>query len=390
MQPYNDPMKATLALILIAFLPSQAFCFKDVSLTGYFREMPIYWQPPSYFSSQDYRLDNLFHARQNLRWYPSRPLTLGLDLKTRLIIGQSAQELSGLSNSFYQNVTYFDWTRAFVHEKDTYLISDIDRAWLDFSKGTLQITAGRQRIAWGTNLVWNTIDIFNPSSPFDFDNIEKPGTDAARAQFYLGPVSEIDIAVAPQREADRTLAAARLKFNKWQYDWHIIAGRRHRETLLGGAWAGSILGGGFRGELLYVISHSNLPGSNDYLNASISGDYTFKSSLYFQMATLYNGRGTTGKAGGIHLIESAQRGDLSPSKMSLFGEVARDISPLVKIDLSGILNPYDKSRYFGPSLDWSATADLDVTFVALIFGGGDMTEFGNDGKIFLLRIQYSF
>lgn len=371
-------------------MASQAFCLKNLTLTGYVRDLPIYWQPPSYFLSHDYGLDNLFHTRQNLRWYPSKPLTLALDLKTRLIIGQSARELATLSSSVYQNATYFNWTRAFIHENDMYLVSDIDRAWLDFTKGSLQFTAGRQRIAWGTNLVWNPIDIFNPSSPFDFDNIEKPGTDAARAQIYLGAVSEIDLAVAPQREIDRTIAAARLKFNKWRYDWDIIAGRRRLETLLGGAWAGSIKGGGFRGEFLCAISHSPLPSSNSYLNASVSGDYTFKSSLYIQFSTLYTGRGTTGKAGGIHLIETAQRGDLSSSKLSLFGEVARDISPLVRIDLTAILNPYDKSWYFGPSLDWSATADLDVTFVALIFGGENMTEFGNDGKILLSRIQYSF
>jgi hypothetical protein len=383
-------MKKILPLILTIVLSSQAFCLKNVTLTGYVRDLPIYWKPPTYFTAQDYRLDNLFHTRQNLRWYPSGPLTVGLDLKTRWIVGQSAQELSGLSSSFYQNATYFDWTRAFIHEKDLYLVSDIDRAWVDFTRGSLQITAGRQRIAWGTNLVWNPIDIFNPSSPFDFDNIEKPGADAARAQIYLGPVSEIDLAVAPQRESDRTIAAARLKFNKYRYDWHIIGGRRRFETLLGGAWAGSIRGGGFRGEFLYVISHPPMSTSNNYLNASISGDYSFKSSLYIQASALYTGRGTTGKAGGINLIESALRGDLSPSKLSLFGEVARDISPLVRIDLSGIINPYDRSWYFGPSMDWSATADLDVALVALIFGGDSMTEFGNDGKIFLSRIQYSF
>jgi hypothetical protein len=377
-------------LILSVALSAQAFCLENITLTGYVRELPFYWQPPSYFSSPSYRFDNLLHTRQNLRWYASGPLTLGLDLKTRLIAGQSAQELSGLSSSFYQNATYFNWSRAFIHEKKVYLISEIDRARVDYTSGPVQLTAGRQRIAWGTNFIWNPIDIFNPSSPFDFDNIEKPGTDAARAQLYLGPVSEFDLAAAPQHQADKTIAAARLKFNKYRYDWHIIVGRRRFETLLGGAWAGSIRGGGFRGEFLYAVTHSPSAELGNYLNASVSGDYTFKSSLYIQFSTLYTGRGTTGNAGGIHLIESAQRGDLSPSNFSLYGEIARDISPLVRIDMTGILNPYDKSWYFGPSVDWSATSGLDVTFVALIFGGGDMTEFGNDGEIFLSRIQYSF
>ncbi len=383
-------MKAIVTLIFTVLLSSPVSASNSFGFNGYIRDLPIYWKPPSYFKSQGYRIDNLFHARQNLRFYPSEPLTIGLELKTRLITGQSAEDLSGLGNSFYKNVTYFDLTHAFVHDKNVFLIGDIDRAWLDFTKGTLQATIGRQRIAWGTNLIWNPIDIFNPSSPFDFDNLEKPGADAGRAQLYLGPTSEIEYAIAPQREADKTVAAMKFKFNKYRYDWHFLAGRRHLETLLGGAWAGSILGGGFRGEFMYAIPRPSLPLLNNYWNASISGDYSFQSSLYVQLAALYCSRGTTGKGGGINLVESANRGDLSPSRLSFFGEIARNISPLLKFDLASIINPYDKSWYFGPSLDWSAMTNMDVTFVGLIFEGRSMTEYGDGGRIFLARAQYSF
>ena len=387
--------KISLILLLLALPLSgvRAGWRNDVSLYGYFRETPTVWDRSGLYtegSGSGYTLTNLLHFRQNLRWYASDNLTLGLELKEKSCAGKDALLLMDWI-SYYPRQPYFAWTRDFVDESDFFVQGTIDRLWVEFTWRSVELTIGRQRIAWGTNLVWNPTDIFNPSSPLDFDNEEKPGADAARLKFYTGPSSSAEIAVAPGREADSTTAAVRIKLNRWQYDWIAIAGRRASETVAGFSWAGSISGGAFRGEFLYAVPRS--AGSireSGYLTGSISGDYTFTNTLYLQGAILYNERGTTDKAGGLMLLQSIVRGDLTPARISVFGEMAMDLNPLWRADLVGILNPYDTSFYIGPSLRWSAVTNFDLTFLGLLFGGEEGTEFGDNSTMIMLWAKYSY
>jgi hypothetical protein len=384
-------MRALLLLLLCASSAAFASWRDAFSLRGYVRETPIVWKLPSYDSSSGgRRFDNLLHTRQNLRWFPAPPLRFGLELKTRLFLGESARQMRALADLPLAVQPYFRLTRTFVNEKHVLLTSTLDRAWLDCTSGQVEITLGRQRIAWGTNWVWNPTDIFNPASPLDFDNEEKPGTDAARAQWYWGPSAVLDAAVAPQREADSMVAAVRLKLNLWEYDWALSAGRRGPVSLTGFAWAGQIAGGGFRGEVLASMPRDTGEDHRVSCLAAVSGDYTFRSSLYVHSEVLYNQRGTTGAAGGYHLLSPAAYENLSPARWSLFGEIARDLSPLVRVDLNGILDPNDQSWYAGPSLIWSVRTNLDFTAAALIFGGKSGTEFGDASELLMARLKFSF
>ncbi len=389
-----------IALAVVAAVPSagRAAWKDDVTLGGYVRESPFVWEPtailmPAPDASTNFT--NMLHARQNLRAYFPHSISLGLELKTRLVTGDAAQELLSLTNVAGGNRTYWDWEHRFIDEERAVLAMVLDRAWLNANAGPVQMTLGRQRIAWGTGLVWNPIDIFNPSSPLDFDNEEKPGADAGRVQVYLGPNSKVEVAVAPVRDTDETVGAVQVVVNRAGYDWIALGGRRGPNTVAGGAWAGSILGGGFRGEFLYstprdAASPADSLLGDSCLHASVDGDYTFSNTLYLHGAVLYNGCGTTGDAGGALLLEAYLRRWLTPARLSLFAEVAKDVTPLVRADLSGILNPYDLSWYVGPSVRWSAAANLDVIVSGLLFGGDSGTEFGDDGDIGMLWVKWSF
>jgi hypothetical protein len=382
-----------LFLLAVPFSRGRAEWKDDVSLSGYFRVTPIVWDRASAYAASSesrYALANLLHFRQNLKWYAMDNVTLGLELKERCFTGEDAHLLRDWI-SYAPRPQFFDWTGDFVDEEYLAIQGTIDRFWADFAWRSVELTVGRQRISWGTNLVWSPADIFNPSSPLDFDNEEKPGTDAARLQLYMGPSSLAEIAVAPGREADSTTAAARLKLNRWQYDWVMIAGRRASESIAGFSWAGSISGGAFRGEFLYAVPRSNgNAGEKGYLAGSVSGDFTFPNTRYLHGSVLYNGRGTTGKAGGIRLLESIERGDLSPGRLSVFWEVAKDLNPLWRTDLVGIVNVYDESFYIGPDLSWSAVTNLDLSLLGMLFGGAEGTEFGDESTMIMLWAKYSY
>ncbi len=379
--------------MLLLPLASGASISEDLALSGYARAYALLWQSPPHApggapSATGDLSTGLLHLRQNLRWYVSSPITVALETKERVFGGGDAGSLAGLVVQPARRPPYFDWTA--TESGDHYRAeATIDRLWADLTTGPVETRLGRQRIAWGTNLVWNPIDIFNPSSVLDFDDEEKPGTDAARVEWYVGPASELDVAWAPGRVSADTDAAARFKLNRWGYDWMLLGGRRGPDEVVGLAWSGSIAGGGFRGEALAGRPRGDSP-DTEYLNASVSGDYSFPNTFYVQASVLYQSRGVTGDAGGPALLQSYARNDLSPARWSLFGEVARDLNPLWHVDLSAIANPLDGSFYVGPTLRWSATPNLDVAAQGLLFYGRGGTEFGGQGRIWMLRAQYSY
>jgi hypothetical protein len=330
-------------------------------------------------------------GRQNLRWYPSQEITVAAEVDERLSIGESARLIQTAAQAYRFEKPYFDWRRACVEEEKIVLVTEIDRLWVTGYHGDLQVTLGRQRIAWGTALVWNPTDLFNPTSPLDFANVEKPGADGLRVQYYLGPASSFEIAAALREPLEDITAAAQLVLNRWQYDWHLLGGRRAKEWVAGCAWAGNIRGGGFRGELLGRFPSKEEGTSQDpSLTAVLSGDYAFKSSLYLHGEALYGSRGSTGDAGGFHLVQALQEHLLTPARWSLFAEVARQLHPLVSVSLAGIVNPTDRSWYAGPTVTWNALTNLDVTLTGLIFGGRPGTEFGDNGTILQAQARWSW
>ena len=375
-------------LLITALLPALAtaqFAPKPYELSGYVTAAPMYWKPPSFL---DFRVDTQFLARQNFRWYVNSNLTAAVDLKEDLFLGPSARTLQQTGDVYAFRDRFLDLDHTLVDEETVAGSIEIDRLWLRAYVGDIEFTAGRQRIAWGTALVWNPTDLFNPTSPLDFSNIEKPGTDAFRAQYYWGPVSKLDIGVEFHNNVEDMVAAAKVTLNRWEYDFDFFAGHREGETVFGGGWAGNIFGGGFRGEVLAV--HPDGSGDSLGVHAALSGDYTFTNTTYLHTELLYNSRGTTGNAGGLELLRSFQNGWLTPARLSIFGEVAKQLHPLVRGSVAGILNPYDSSCYAGPSVEWSALANLSVNVAGYLFGGENGTEFGGNGTLLLTRVQYSW
>ncbi len=386
-------MKTVLSALILLFLFTgvQANLGDKIAFSGYVRETPILWQNSlSPASREPYVFTNNLHTRQNFRFYIDPALTAAVEIKSRLFNGHSVSQILSGTQILSTGTPYFDLSHTFIDKTHTLLISTLDRVWLSGTSGSMELTIGRQRIAWGTSLVWNPIDLFNPASPLDYDDEEKPGTDAVRFEWYTSPNAQLDIGIAPQRRADDAVAAVRYKTNRWNYDWMVLAGRRRSEAVVGAAWAGSIRGGGFRGELLWARPRETEPDHKPYLTAVVSGDYTFRDNSYLHGAVLFNQRGTTHDAGGLRQIIALQRGELTPARISLFAEAAADITPLIRIDLIGIFNPYDHSRFVEPSLRWSVITNLDLTVFGLIFGGRPGTEFGDAGNLLMARLKYSF
>ena len=276
--------------------------------------------------------------------------------------------------------------------------------WLDWYQQDLQITLGRQRVAWGTAWVWNPTDLFNPLDVLDFDYEELPATDAVRVQYYTGAITKIDVAYKPSKDPNNQILAGLWSINNWNYDFNFIAGMKFKRWHTGFSWAGDIYGGGFRGEVLVSeapnktdtvslyqqIDESSLSSfSKPMVSIALSGDYTFPNTFYIHTEVLYNNNGKTTNTF-LFLPESYELGMLTAARWSVYQEFAYDITPLMRGTLFGILNPDDKSYAVIPSINYSLITNLDVFLLGMFFGGDPLTEYGEYGTSVYLRFKYSF
>jgi hypothetical protein len=341
--------------------------------------------------------DHLFHGRLNSKWYASDAWTLACEIRARAYAGSTVEKTPQFID-LIKNAHEFTRLDAILWNKhSTVGYAEIDRLWADWDKGHWDATIGRQRFALGTNLVWNPTDLFNPYSVLDFDYEERPGFDGIHVQYYLGPVSKIEVASKPGKTSSSSTTASVLTLNAWQYDFHILAARRGGLWLAGGSWAGDIAGAGFRGEATLSQKPAEVfPGVDNpaqtagaMSSIAISLDYTFPNTLYLHFESLYNSAGVT-KNAGLFTLQSQALGLLLPSRWSLYEEVSYDITPLVRGSVFLINDPIDGSRVVVPSVTWSVVTNLDFLALAIISNGDASTEFGAFGKSGYFRLKWSF
>ncbi len=370
----------------------------SVSFNGYIKELTMFYKPVepipiSATESLDYLLLNQFHNRLNFKWFASDKFTFTLEARNRLFFGQMVRKFPAYAKMIEVDNGFFDLSKTLISEDNWFLHSIVDRVYLDYTSGKWQFRAGRQRINWGINLVWNPNDVFNTYSYFDFDYEERPGTDAVKIQYYTGVTSSAELVYKIGNSADSTAIAGMFRFSKFNYDFQFMGGWVGKDMVMGGGWSGDIKGGGFRGEFTWFIPRDKTD-MTDYeaFVASVSGDYTFKNSLYLHGSILFNSHGTTGDAGGRDFLTandiSAKM--LSLGKYNLFGQVSYPFTPLFSGNFSVMFNPCDKSSYLGPSLTYSLGNNWELMLTGQLFAGRSGTEYGDYGKAVYGRIKWSF
>ncbi|MCK3684182.1 hypothetical protein [Maribellus sp. YY47] len=394
----NFPVRillSILSLIVISVIDSNAQ--SKIDFNGYIKELSMYYKPVDPIQvSETKTLDNLilnqFHNRLNFKWYASSNFTFALEARNRLFFGQMIKDFPEYKDMIEADNGLLDLGAAWASGNGWLLHSVIDRAWVDYTSGKLQLRLGRQRINWGTNLVWNPNDVFNTFSYFDFDYEERPGTDGIRMQYYTSETSSAELVYKIGQNSDEAAVAGMYRFSKLNYDIQFLGGWVGPDYVLGGGWSGDIKGGGFRGEATWFKPRNNDNSENfESFVASVSGDYTFRNSLYLHAAVLFNSHGTTGDAGGRSFFAtniSAKM--LSFGRYNLFAQTSYPITPLFSGTIAGMLNPCDGSSYIGPSLTYSIGNNWEVMLNGQLFFGREGTEYGDYGQAVFARIKWSF
>ena len=191
-------MKKYLVVVIILLLSGETLFSQDkksFSLSGYLTTMQS-----SMFDSLSgpFINENLLHNRLNFKGYINNNITFSAELRNRLFTGDMVRLGNYYSSMIGEDPGVIDMSWNIFEEQSFLFNTTIDRLFLDLQYNKVQVTIGRQRINWGQTFVWNPNDIFNAYSFFDFDYVEKPGSDAVRLQFFPSSSSAAELAVKVQ------------------------------------------------------------------------------------------------------------------------------------------------------------------------------------------------
>ena len=369
--------------------PKEAVAQKKVEASGFLEFMNTTMAPAN--SAVWQNMSGVYN-RINLNYYATKNLKFQAGMRNNFLYGPLLANTYPVYTDLLTNDDgLVNMTFDVVHDSSYVLYTNIDRFYATWTQGKFETTIGRQRINWGINTVWTPNDIFNAFNYLDFDYVERAGSDAVLMQYYTGNFSSVSFAAKLDKDNNLT-AAALVKFNKWNYDFQFFGGVMNTDMVAGAGWSGQIQGAGFNGEATYFRDKDHFGDTTGILVASIGTNYTLPNSLYMHVSVIYNSNGTTGPSGqGANLlIGQMSAKTLTLLKFDVFAEVSYPITPLIKANLNGIVNPLDHSAYAGPNVSFNLTQNLGLMVMSQVFLGKSGTEFGGYGQIYYFRLKYSF
>jgi hypothetical protein len=333
--------------------------------------------------------ENLIHNRLNFKGYVNDNVTFAAEFRNRLFTGDLVRTGRAYSELIGKDQGMVDLSWNILNEQSFFFNTTIDRLWADFNYGKFQIRVGRQRINWGQTLIWNPNDIFNAYSFFDFDYIERPGSDAVRLQYYYNFSSAFEIAVKADNEHHNTVAAL-YRFNKWKYDMQFLAGYYNNEDIVAGTgWSGAFGSISFRGEISWFQPIKNFSDTTGTGIFTLGFDKIFANNASAQVQFMYCNSPLELTGFNSLYSGSLSTKDLAFSRFSTYGQYSYPVTPLLNLSLSAMWFPELKGYFAGPSIDYSLAGNIDFSIFWQHF---DSWMNNNRTRINLgfLRLKYSF
>jgi hypothetical protein len=381
-----------LCIVLLQTIPSNGQD-SPLELKGYLSNMQsVMFEKPA----EDWLIDNLFHNRLNFFWYGGDHFTGSVQLRNRLMYGETIKTIPGYSDAIAGDIGWVDLSFNILSGNSYVLNTAIDRFWMQYSRDGFTATAGRQRINWGQTFVWNVNDVFNAYSYFDFDYEERPGSDALRLQFYPNYTSTVELAVKID-SSNRLTAAALYRFNIFSYDIQVLGGLLQEEDYFGGlGWSGNIGGAAFRGEASYFHPVSNPQDTSGMFMISAGFDYTFPNTLMLQAEYLFSSKPFSSALGFFDYYSGALTvKELAFTDHTFFLSASYQITPLFTASLAGMYFPEMKGYFAGPNLSYNVLNNVDLGFFVQYFNSESEDPFsGNTSRqeisFLFLRLKWSF
>jgi hypothetical protein len=335
--------------------------------------------------------DNLFHNRLNFNASFGSIANFSVEMRNRLIFGETVKYNPDYSALVDRDQGWIDMSRNILSDTSYILNSTVDRAYADFTIGKLQATIGRQRINWGLNYIWNPNDIFNNYSFFDFDYVEKPGSDALRLQYFINATSSTELVIKINSQGEWS-AAGLWRLNWAGTDFQFLSGLLNEKELVVGSGIS-----GYLGPVSINAEITHLRPIKESINikpATVGGvglSYNSPFNLFLQFEYLYNS-----SAGNLQLTNFSDfyYRDLSIRELSIaphsfFTSLSYPVTHIWNLGLAGMVFPKISGIFLGPTMDLSLRADLDLSFYWQYFSLA-FQESTQKINMAFLRLKWSF
>lgn len=333
--------------------------------------------------------NQLIHQRLNMRWDLKDNLVLHGGWRNQLYFGELVKSNPQFGPSLLERQDdYFHLSSNPIDNNDLVYNTTVDRFYMEYYRGNLEIAIGRQRVNWGINTIWNPNDIFNTYSFVDFDYEERPGSDAINVRYYLGDVSSIEFAAKIHGEKEKMVMAGLWKFNRSDYDFQLLGGYANGFWTLGGGWAGNLGNAGWKGEWTWF--KSDIENIDNTFLITTAVDYSFANSWYISGGYLYNHSGSSGTSITELLTFDVSAQNIYPYRHAILLTNSYPVTPLFNTALTIVYTPNSSHPMFiSPVFSYSVAQDWDLDLTGQIgLEKGD--SFYSPLQAFFLRMRYSY
>jgi len=277
----------------------------------------------------------------------------------------------------------------------------LNHAYVSIRPGPFEIVAGKQYLTWGAAWVFNPTELFRPKDNFE-PTYEREGVGAVSAKLPLADLSEILVAFVPDGGFETSGKLIRARHHLGGFDLSALVAEIHERTPpqeLGGApgifQRRLILGGDLSGELLglgvWVEGAWSDHAGEEWVEATVGGNYTFSNGTLVLLEGFYNGRGEWkepyAKEQWLGMLSGHQR---TLGKGTVAGMVSRGVRQLWTVGASALANVGDGSMALIPSLSYAFAENVDFLMNGLLFVGDEGSEYGSGRYGGFLRLRVYF
>ncbi len=357
--------------------------WRDHAFSGYYKNLFVASQTLPAFGPQERTVLDLNRLRLRLRGGVGDAVDYDLQYDNEILWGSYLETRQSAFQEALEPETYFDWEDAYVRRGQWLGRHRLYRAHLTFRGARSELRIGRQRLAWGTALFWNPMDLLNPFDPIQLEREERPGVDAVQWGWDYGVLSRLTAVYARQRGGSS--GALRWRSHWRGFDLALTGGRFRGDEVLGFDFAGQAGLVGLRGELTGTRSAQD----GDYARLVLGADRSFANTLTLNLELYYNGRGQARSRD--YAFARLLGGELLSLARYYAGFFAAyDFTPILRGEAYAILNLDDASRFFAPRLVYGVSDDLDWSLGAQLFDGPSGSEYGRLESLFYSELQWFF
>ncbi len=368
---------------IITFILFTPILFSEINISGYYKSF--------FLVSKNKIIEG--YENKKISSYVFEHLRLNFLLKAS---NNSSFELSyDIIPSIKENSTFFNLQKIFSYknpyraydlssylwrgdEENSFSVNqNLDRAVLNITFNSFDLSIGRQAISWGSGKIINPTDIFSPFAFNELDKEERRGIDAIRVRIETGDFSEIDIGyVAGKRfNFNESGLFIRRKFQFLNSDFSIIFSNFKGNSLLGFDISREFMGAGLWFEWAFVKTNTyksdTAKNSENYLRLSTGFDYSIKS-VYLFFEYHYNGAGSSEVENykELFLKEAYREGSVYlMGKHYINSGVLYQITGVLSSTITLIFNLNDRSFFLFPQIEYSVSENVYIMIGGFLTSG---------------------